>query len=386
MPGPGHSTCGLTVGAKFTITKPIRYQEYRLLPGYTGVIESIDKAGDVLVTVSFPKDGDRRIWILNQQLPSLRIDEQVPGQFPSTPRKINSQMATLPCTEPCTEPVGEVLVTYNSPLCNSGGERGQGCASARRVGFCNGDGERGQRCASARRVGHAAERTDLSQSRSCATRGGTVQGRLAVGCRVTLEHPLRGLTGTKALPNALLGAGLQADICCIDESGDVLADFGTPYMQVWLSGADLWKLRVTKVAARRFWDHGREHPCKSGEACPDGNSGDLPSYSNFQEGGAARFGYADRSPVRSPVRSPAWSPVRHVRPAGLPSCRKCDDLDSTFASDGRAQFGYADCHVHPAGLPSCRTCDDLDSTFASEGRAMGNADLSDDDSWSANSF
>jgi len=201
---------------------------------------------------------------------------------------------------------------------------------------CNSDGERGQHCASAWGIGHGVERADFSQFRSCAPSGGVVQSRLVVGCRVTLEQPLRGLVG----PNPLLGAGLQADICCIDESGDVLADFGTPYMQVWLSGADLWKLRVTKVAARRFWDHRREYPCKSGKEYAGGNSGELPSYSNFQEGGGA-------------------------------------------------QFGYADCHVRPAGLPSCRTCDDLDSTFASDGRARGNADLSDAsdaDSWSAISF
>jgi len=307
------STSGLVVGATFTIIKPIRYQEYWLRPGYTGIIESVDKAGDVLVKMSFPKDGDQRIWILNQHMPSVRIDEEEPGQLPSTPRIISKQMGTFLCTAPG----GEVLETCVSPV-------------------CNGVEERGHLCTSAKRVGHEVERAGFTHLKTCALSGSGVQSRLVVGCRVTLEQPLRGLLGAQAL----LGAGLQADICCIDESGDVLADFGTPYMQEWISGADLWKLRVTKVAARRFWDHGRVYPCKSGKAYTGGNSSELPSHSNFLDGGAV-------------------------------------------------QFGYADGHVRPAGLPSCRTCEDLDSTFASDSRAMGNADLSDAsdaDSWSTISF
>lgn len=316
MPRRGHSTCGIIVGNTFTIIKPIRYQEYTLRPGYRGVIESIDQAGDVLVNVSFPKDGHKQVWILNQHLPSLRIDKQAPGQFPSTPRKLDEQMGTLLCTEP----VGQVLDTFVSPVCGGAEERGQLCESPRTVRF-------------------EEERAGFTQFRT-SPRG---ESRLVVGCRVVLEQPLRGLSGSKSFLGAgqpLLGAGLQADICCFDKSGNVLADFGTPYMQEWISGADLWKLRVTKVAARRFWDHGRVYPCKSGKAYTGGNSSELPSHSNFLDGGAV-------------------------------------------------QFGYADGHVRPAGLPSCRTCEDLDSTFASDSRAMGNADLSDAsdaDSWSTISF
>jgi len=345
MPRRGRSTCGIIVGNKFTIIKPIRYQEYKLRPGYTGVIESIDQAGDVLVNVSFPNDGHKQIWILNQHLSSLRIDKQAPGQFPSTPRKLDEQMGTLLCTEP----VGQVLDTFVSPVCGGAEERGQLCESPRTVRF-------------------EEERAGFTQFRT-SPRG---ESRLVVGCRVVLEQPLRGLSGSKSFLGAgqpLLGAGLQADICCFDKSGNVLADFGTPYMQVWLSAADLWKLRVTKVAARRFLEHGQEYHCESGKAYAGGNSGELPGYSDFHTESVAQFGHADC----------------YDHPAGTPSCRTIKHPASMVV----AKSGYADCYVRPAGLPSCRTCDDLDSTFASNGRAMGNADLSDAsdaDTWSAMSF
>mmetsp|Transcript_38798 Transcript_38798/g.74462 ORF Transcript_38798/g.74462 Transcript_38798/m.74462 type:complete len:180 (-) Transcript_38798:103-642(-) len=129
MPRQGRSTCGIIVGNKFTIIKPIRYQEYKLRPGYTGVIESIDQAGDVLVNVSFPKDGHKQVWILNQHLPSLRIDKQVPGQLPSSPRKLDRQTGKLLCTEP----VGKVLDTFVSPVCGGDRERGQLCVPPRRM-------------------------------------------------------------------------------------------------------------------------------------------------------------------------------------------------------------------------------------------------------------
>jgi len=333
MPLRGHSTCGIIVGAKFTIIKLIPYQDYALRPGYTGVIESIDQVGDVLVNVSFPKDGHKQIWILNQHLPSLRIDKQAPGRLPSSSRKLDEQKGTLLCTEP----VGEVLDTFVSPLCGGAGERSQLCESPRTVRF-------------GRVQIHPIHPIQDSP------RG---ESRLVVGCRVVLEQPLRGLSGSQSFLGAgqpLLGAGLQADICCFDKSGNVLADFGTPYMQVWLS------------AARRFLEHGQEY------FCAGGNSDELPGYSDFHTGSVAQFGNAGC----------------HHHPAGIPSCKTIKEPAFTVASDvGVAKSGYADCYVRPAGLPSCRTCDDLDSTFASNGRAMGNADLSDAsdaDTWSAMSF